>query len=227
MEQNKTVAEAMKENGSIIALYKKEIREAQAMLMAGEAVRCAISCIRYIDIAGEQPDTKRKTVDLNSGVLVLTDRRLFFRTASGYLNMELDIRALRSVEEFDDRSLRAMRIFTETKTLQFKEKRQGIAAMTRAINKALGIEMPPEVPKPQKAASQPKPRKFRAPTPAEIRCPNCGSLRHRVYRYPKSNPYFIRNSTILFLRLLLRLYTVFILEGKTLECCDCGHCWRP
>lgn len=227
MEQNRTVAEAMKENGSIMVLHKKTIRKVQAMLIAGEAVRCAISCIRYIDTAGEQPDIKRKTVDLNSGVLVLTDRRLFFKTASGYLNMELDIRALRSVEAFDDGSLRAMRIFTETKTLRFKEKRQCITAMVRAINKALGIEMPPEAPKPQKAARQPKPGKHRAPTPAEIRCPNCGSLRHRIYRYPWFNPNIVTDARLRLISSFVRLCTVLFVEGKILKCCDCGHCWRP
>ena len=216
MEQNMTVAEALKQSGSVTALQKNAIKAAQSIIAPGEEIRCAICGIAWKDPSGTA-----------SGVLVLTDRRLFFVSGITGFFKEMDIAALRSVEQMKEGSLGAMRVVAEADVLLVRDKRQCIAAMVRAIHKALGIEMPPEAPKPEKAARQPKSRKHRAPTPAEIRCPNCGSLRHRVYRYPKSNPYFIRNATILFLRLLLRLYTVFILEGKTLECCDCGCRWRP
>lgn len=61
----------------------------------------------------------------------------------------------------------------------------------------------------------------------EIRCPNCGSQRHRIYRYPRYIPPTIKAPVAKILVGIQMLFSVFVLEGKKLECRDCGHRWFP
>ena len=67
----------------------------------------------------------------------------------------------------------------------------------------------------------------RRPKPREICCPRCGSKRYQIHRFSRFiSPYNKHSLTRLICRILI-LYSIIFLEGKKLECQNCGYCWFP
>ena len=60
-----------------------------------------------------------------------------------------------------------------------------------------------------------------------ICCPRCGSQRFVIYRFPRHFPPGIKSPFWRLISNLLILYSVVVLEGKKLECIDCGFMWFP
>lgn len=145
-----TVAEALKQSKAMTFMQKGSIKAAQSMLIPGEEIRWATICsIHKSPVRGElSTDFSLVNSDHIAGVIVVTERRIFFVSSSTGFSFSKEIRlsAIRSIDAKTDSSLEmlrfeALRIVSDTDMIVALSNPKIMRDLRNAVNEALAKGM--------------------------------------------------------------------------------------